>query len=339
MDPGTLEMQVFVSLIVVLATAFVALVCDYLKGSNESLRERNIELLVRRETQQQMRSYETLDWLQRWVGAANGGTWQEDGAGRQNGKSNPVYTTLKTAPVVSARTAKRTEAAEEKPAATVQQTANLLQSLAIPDWVRKEQQARAMARKADDAGSAVKDTPAIEHLVREEHAAGPVKVNKPRVALPAGFHGRDMLSSLLKESKKISGVVVSLGINDAAVHGAKLGDAGMKELVEAVEGMLQGMLRAGVDFGCCSSEEEYLLVFQDEHGVEAQRRLTTISELLWGFQLRSVPTASSFFAWGAVEVMNEPVADAVASASERMHQARRNRKTIPLDGRRKAVNA
>ena len=52
MDLGSLELQIFVSLTVVLGAAFVALVCDYLKGNNEQLREHNIELRVRKEEQE-----------------------------------------------------------------------------------------------------------------------------------------------------------------------------------------------------------------------------------------------------------------------------------------------
>ncbi|MBI2687543.1 MAG: hypothetical protein HYX27_14615 [Acidobacteria bacterium] len=52
MDLGSLELQIFVSLTVVLGGAFVALVCDYLKGNNEQLREHNIELRVRKEEQE-----------------------------------------------------------------------------------------------------------------------------------------------------------------------------------------------------------------------------------------------------------------------------------------------
>ena len=44
---SSFEIQVFVSLIVVLGAAFVALICDYLKGNNERLRERNEELQAR----------------------------------------------------------------------------------------------------------------------------------------------------------------------------------------------------------------------------------------------------------------------------------------------------
>lgn len=44
---GAAELQIFVSLIIVLGAAFVALICDFLKGTNERLREANIELRVR----------------------------------------------------------------------------------------------------------------------------------------------------------------------------------------------------------------------------------------------------------------------------------------------------
>ena len=53
---GTFEIQVFVSLIVVLGAAFVALICDYLKGSNDRLRERNAELRARHEERETLES-------------------------------------------------------------------------------------------------------------------------------------------------------------------------------------------------------------------------------------------------------------------------------------------
>ena len=52
MDFGAIEVQIFVSLVLVLGALFVALVCDFLKGNNEVLRERNIELVVRQEERQ-----------------------------------------------------------------------------------------------------------------------------------------------------------------------------------------------------------------------------------------------------------------------------------------------
>ena len=52
MELGQYQLQIFVSLVVILGAAFVALICDFLKGNNEQLRELNIELRVRREEEQ-----------------------------------------------------------------------------------------------------------------------------------------------------------------------------------------------------------------------------------------------------------------------------------------------
>ena len=67
MDLGAFELQIFVSLIVVLGAAFVALVCDYLKGSNEQLREHNIELRVRKNEQERRGILDPPRWLEQLV--------------------------------------------------------------------------------------------------------------------------------------------------------------------------------------------------------------------------------------------------------------------------------
>lgn len=54
MELGALEVQIFVSLALVLGTIFAALICDFLKGNNEILRERNIELSVRQEERERL---------------------------------------------------------------------------------------------------------------------------------------------------------------------------------------------------------------------------------------------------------------------------------------------
>lgn len=69
MDLGALELQIFVSLVVVLGSAFVALICDYLKGNNEQLRERNIELRVRTEEQERFAILNPAGWLSQFRSA------------------------------------------------------------------------------------------------------------------------------------------------------------------------------------------------------------------------------------------------------------------------------
>lgn len=50
MNFGGYELQIFVSVLVILGCAFVALLVDYLKGANEKLRESHVDLLARQET-------------------------------------------------------------------------------------------------------------------------------------------------------------------------------------------------------------------------------------------------------------------------------------------------
>src|SRR6187549_1857061 len=71
MDLGSLELQIFVSLTVVLGSAFVALVCDYLKGNNEQLREHNIELRVRKEEQERSLLLDPAGFVGQWLPGIN----------------------------------------------------------------------------------------------------------------------------------------------------------------------------------------------------------------------------------------------------------------------------
>lgn len=161
----------------------------------------------------------------------------------------------------------------------------------------------------------------------------------PDLDLPVGYQDRAVLQQLMTATGVLSGVVVAIGINDYLHQVEKMGATAMQDLMRNVEQMIAGLLRPGIDFGCRSSEDEFVLVFNKEAGPEAQRRLSTISERLWNFQLRSLTSFSVFFSWGAVEVQGETLADAAASASERMYQTKRNRKTVTMDQRRKkAVN-
>jgi hypothetical protein len=58
MIPGAFEIQVIVSVVVVLVAALAALICDYLKGNNDWLRLRNTELSVRVEERERFFSPE-----------------------------------------------------------------------------------------------------------------------------------------------------------------------------------------------------------------------------------------------------------------------------------------
>jgi GGDEF domain-containing protein len=95
---------------------------------------------------------------------------------------------------------------------------------------------------------------------------------------------------------------------------------------------IEGLLGES-DFACRISNDEFLIICPGLRGVEAQRRLNEISERLWNFQLRGQGSISVLFSWGGIGVEDEPLSEAIASATERMQQTKRSR---VLHFRRKA---
>jgi GGDEF domain-containing protein len=548
MEPGTLELQIFVSLIVILGTAFVALVCDYLKGNNESLREHNIELRVRKEEQEKHQPVEAVQWLQHLLGATQRNpirfgsvrpaTRQAHPAARHAthpaaptvpasgtrppATQNPVVahptppavpvtqtaTEVQPREVISAAAPPAVEVAEGQRASRLHASRarrqaegarpvpSLLDTLPKPAWLQKEQEEKAAARAMrereeqdakpvavaeaaplieaktpkpltpqgeprrhdpfwtyrglldrvvaatngpesveEHAPEAVQQELLVEkvEIVESAHVSetistitidvpaqpevestletaskstqfvwtpsepvashpGPVEAivgpapivevsepvivttseieeepltrseqpvtltifpepklapqlvsmpSLPELRLPPGYHDRSVFTRHMHSTDVLTGVVAAIGINDYSHHSEKMGSGPMSDLMRSVETMIAGMLRANIDFGCRSNDDEFILVFPNETGADAQRRLTTISERLWNFQLRSLTSFSVFFSWGAVEVQGETLADAAASASERMYQTKRNRKTLSVDSaqrRKLAVN-
>ena len=159
-----------------------------------------------------------------------------------------------------------------------------------------------------------------------------------RIEIPAGLHESAVLSQMIENPAPYSGVVVAIGLNDYETLREKL--ASGTDSVAALNKMVLSMLRPQ-DFACRFQDDEYILIYPGERGSSAQRRLFQVSEKLWDFQLRSLGNLSVMFSWGGLEVTNETLAEAVASARERMYQTKRNRKPSSLEfavGRKKVVN-
>lgn len=72
------------------------------------------------------------------------------------------------------------------------------------------------------------------------------------------------------------------------------------------------------------------MIYPQERGASAQRRLSQIAQQLWDFQLRSLGTFQILFSWGGVEVRSESIEEAIASASERMQETKRGRKLLTM---------
>lgn len=176
--------------------------------------------------------------------------------------------------------------------------------------------------------------PDLSRAVADSSVPGPGEDS----AIPNGLQPAPVLQALLEQSISFSGVAVAIGINDfAALKERMSGNTGLDSL-NALNRMVQSMLRPD-DFACAFTEDEYILLYPGESGASAQRRLFQVSEKLWDFQLRSLGHLSVMFSWGGLEVRGEKLADAVASARERMYQTRK-RKPAPVEtttGSRKRV--
>ncbi len=163
------------------------------------------------------------------------------------------------------------------------------------------------------------------------------------LALPGGMNDRATLDFLKRDKALFTGLIVSIGINDYARLQETSGRPAAEELAKSVSQLVKSLITApnGSEFfGCRSSDDEFIVVFANENGSVAQRRLNGLSERLWDFQLRSLGNFSVMFSWGATEANGETFADAVEAASERMRETRHNRRTISMEKTRlkKVVN-
>ncbi len=147
-------------------------------------------------------------------------------------------------------------------------------------------------------------------------------------SFPAGFHDGFVLGRLVQKRQPVSGLVVSIGVNTPPNSNGSLPGA-VRNLIESLIGP--------EDFACQSSREEFLLIYPHDRGACAQRRLSGIAQRLWDFQLRSLGTFAILFTWGGVEVRSESIEEAIASATERMHETRRGRKLLTMEPRAEAV--
>ena len=155
-----------------------------------------------------------------------------------------------------------------------------------------------------------------------------------QLTIPSGMFDQSSLARLLEIKKPFTGLAVSIGINENDGSAPR-----SEDLMRSTSIFISSVLQDG-DFGCQSGDDEFLMLCPGPQGAEAQRRLSQIAERLWDFQLRGIGTFSILFSWGGVEVNNETLSDAIASAADRMHQTKRSRKTVSMESvnqRRKAV--
>lgn len=152
-------------------------------------------------------------------------------------------------------------------------------------------------------------------MVREESRPVPAE-DQPQGLIPPST-----LEKWLETEEHFTGLVLSIGINES--------DSSMwhsRGLMQSVGNYIAGLLRAK-DYYCRTTYDEFVVVCPGEFGAQAQRRLNHISERLWDYQLRGVGACSILFSWGGTQVENQPLADAVAAATERMRETKRSAKS------------
>jgi hypothetical protein len=144
--------------------------------------------------------------------------------------------------------------------------------------------------------------------------------HKPEAAppsLPVGFHDGFVLKSLVQSRQPVSGLVVSIGVKASGT------------LPQSVHQLVQSLISPN-DFATQSKDDEFLLIYPQERGASAQRRLSQIAQQLWDFQLRSIGSLQILFSWGGVEVRSASIEEAIASANERMQETKRSRNLLTM---------
>jgi hypothetical protein len=360
MSMGSYQLEIFLSLFVVLGAAFVALVCDLLKGNNEQLRELNVELKVRREEEQ--KRYEMLlssskDQATQQPAVASAEAQQQPAtevrparARRADQKRMVAQEALAAMergaqmasmprrPQVVAEAAAEpldlpsiehifehvVEQASEAPAVAAMAVAppvsNAPPAMSTRDWSSLLNRKPATVEPA----AAAPRNDLLEAVVEATGSADTQPGQTATTDLPAGFQDGFVLSRLLERRQPVSGLVVSIGVTAQQKE-----DAPIENVPAAVRSMVESLI-GPEDFAAQSGDEEYLLIYPHLRGASAQRRLSEIAQQLWDFQLRSMGRLSVLFSWGGVEVRSESIEEAIASATERMNETRR-RKVLPID--------
>lgn len=160
----------------------------------------------------------------------------------------------------------------------------------------------------------------------------PVPQAKAELAVPGGYHEPQALARLMEEEAAFRGLAMVVSLVDYVKLLADQGKPAMEQLMGSVSRLVVSMTREQ-DFACRISEDEFVLLFVNEIGASANRRIQTVSERLWDFQLRSLGSMSLMFTWGAAESMNEPLTQVLERAREQMIETRRGRRSLSGAGR------
>jgi hypothetical protein len=331
MELGHHYLQLFMSMALILTAAVVAFICDMLKRNNEQLREMNIELKVRQEEEHRRAQVPAPRLAEK-----------PERAPKPEKIAAPQPVAHVAAPHVAAPKERSAATKERKRTVNSEALAAMERGAALAGTGGRSRSAVSPEAKPEPklerkAVAIVEPMPAPttikppgikkdwgSMLARNAQGHKPARLGE--LPLPAGFqagfHDGHVLSKLVESRQPVSGLVVSIGVNSSRNSARKLPE-GVSKLVESLLGPN--------DFAAQSGEDEFLLIYPEERGASAQRRLSQIAQQLWDFQLRSLGSFQILFSWGGVEVSSESIEEAIASASERMQETKRGRKLVTME--------
>ncbi len=369
---GVTEVQVFVSLLVVLGAAFVALLCDLLKGNNEQLRESNVALRTRQSERElreklllqvQKDAFEAVSRIQqkleRLVPVEPPAQAPEPEVARQRIRKRPKVQAPApeepSADPVAGEDVVKIKVVEEEQAPPLCGTQEMPVKAAAPSSrILEPKPAQAVAdaapalpshkaapvappAPAPETPSNVVELPVFTTAWRATRSAGGAQTP---LQVPGGYHEATALARLLEEDAVFHGLSVVLSVVDYVKLMAEQGKPATEQLMAQVSRLVMSLTRE-CDFSCRIAEDEYVVIFPGETGAGAKRRLQTVSEQLWEFQLRAMGSFAVIFSWGASESDGLPLVLSVEAAREQMLETRRNRKALAAGAgrvRRRAVN-
>jgi hypothetical protein len=141
---------------------------------------------------------------------------------------------------------------------------------------------------------------------------------------PVGMIEEPVLKEMLARTKLFTGLVVSIGLNEPD-DGVWRGEG----LYQSITNFVASVLGKG-DFGCRTAIDEFLIVVPGKQESDAQNHLNYIADRLWDFQLRGIGACAILFSWGGATANGQSLSSAIASATQRMRQAKQRRNPLPV---------
>lgn len=343
------EFQVIFCVLILLGLASVALVVDYLKGMNEKLRERHVDLMARHEVVVQRVEEDNTRLLRALA---------EQSKSFREMTKNSIQVTTKPAetampeitltPIAEApaepvlKTGGPVAVAEPNPEPPAKVNPPVAPEESLPSNVIR---IRLKPNNPEPVAKAEVSEPNfdrfLEELVSEFEAAPENAEPAPGLEtlaqkleefenvleVPAGAHPPSVLNQLLEREEPLTGLVISVGINEYLKFDEIHGRSAAEQLLNTVDALIQEV--AG-EQGFCTrrSDDEFVLIYPRLTGAAAQQRLSETAERLWDYQLQTLGTFTVVFSWGATEAQRQMLAEALTTASENMVETRGTRKNV-----------